>query len=337
VRVHDVLITNDQKQWVSARTVILQNTLAFDIYDQGKIIIINRSFFTRYSDAMNFEKIKQLIFLMRLHKPIGIFLLLWPTLWALWLAGEGQPNLFIVAIFILGVIVMRSAGCVINDIADRHIDGRVERTRFRPLATGKISLKEALVLFGILLFFALALVLLLNPFTILLSAIGAMLAIVYPFMKRFTQLPQLGLGLAFSWGIPMAFAAETNSVPFNAWVLFFTTIIWPIIYDTLYAMVDEVDDMKIGVKSTAILFGNFDKLIIGILQIIFLLLLIWVGILFQLKIIYFLSLVPVSILFIYQQILIKDRMREFCFKAFLNNHWVGFIIFLGIAFNANCC
>lgn len=280
---------------------------------------------------MNFEKIKQYIYLMRLNKPIGILLLLWPTLWALWLASNGKPNIPIVIIFILGVILMRSAGCVINDYADRNFDRHVLRTRERPLATGKITGKEAWILFSILMACAFLLVLLLNPLTILLAFVGALLTMIYPFMKRFTNLPQVGLSLAYSWGVPMAFAAETNTVPLAAWMLFFTAIVWPVIFDTFYAMVDRDDDVKIGIKSTAILFGKNDKLMIGALQMLFLLSLIMVGYIFNLNAFYFLSLLIAALLFLYQQILIKNRDREQCFKAFLNNHWVGLVIFLGIA------
>lgn len=279
---------------------------------------------------MNRVMIKQYINLMRLNKPIGILLLLWPTLWALWLASDGKPHLSIVIIFILGVVLMRSAGCIINDYADRNFDQHVQRTRERPLVTGKVTVKAALTLFSILISCAFLLVLLLNRLTILLAFVGAALAIVYPFLKRFTNLPQVGLSLAYSWGVPMAFAAETNSISFSAWILFFTAILWPMIFDTFYAMVDRADDMKIGIKSTAILFGKWDKLIIAILQILFLLSLILVGYLFNLNKFYFLSLFIAAILFLYQQVLIKDRYREQCFKAFLNNHWVGLIVFVGI-------
>jgi 4-hydroxybenzoate polyprenyltransferase len=284
---------------------------------------------------MKYEQVKNYIYLMRLHKPIGIFLLLWPTLWALWLAGEGKPNIIIVCIFILGVILMRSAGCIINDFADRKFDRFVERTRDRPLASGKISSRTALVLFFVLLAAAFFLVLLLNRFTILLAFVGAILAVVYPFLKRITHLPQLGLGLAFSWGIPMAFAAIMNTVPDKSWILFIAAVIWPVIYDTMYAMVDREDDEKIGVKSTAILFGKWDRGIIATFQLIFILLLIECGFLFSLHYEYFICLGLVILLFVYQQWLIKDRNREKCFRAFLNNHWVGMLIFFGIAISGS--
>lgn len=269
------------------------------------------------------------VHLTRLNKPIGILLLLWPTLWALWLAADGVPGTIITAIFIGGVILMRSAGCIINDFADRHFDGRVKRTENRPLATGKISTRSALSLFLILSLCAFLLVLQLNRLTIHLAFIGMVLAVVYPFLKRVTHLPQLGLGLAFAWGVPMAFAAELNSVPTNTWLVFLAAAIWPVIYDTMYAMVDREDDLTIGVKSTAILFASYDKLIILLLQLLFLFLLIVIGYVFVLHAIYFVSLIGVLVLFIYQQFLIRQQ-NDGCFKAFLNNNWVGLIIFLGI-------
>jgi len=267
---------------------------------------------------------------MRLNKPIGILLLLWPTLWALWLASDGEPNREILVIFTLGVILMRSAGCILNDVADRHVDGHVQRTCNRPLATRAISVTSALVLAAILAFIAFLLVCQCNMLTVLLAFIGAGLTVVYPLMKRVTHLPQIGLGLAFSWGIPMAFAAETGAVPLHAWFLFAVALLWPVMYDTLYAMVDRDDDIKIGVKSTAILLGQQDKIGIALLQIIFLIGLLLVGVLFQLYFYYYLCLMFVSGLFLYQQWLIRHRDRQGCFKAFLNNHWVGFMIFLGI-------
>lgn len=269
-------------------------------------------------------------YLMRLHKPIGIFLLLWPTLWALWLASAGKPDWTIVGIFVLGVILMRSAGCVINDIADRNVDKHVERTRDRPLTSGKITVHAALALFFILLTLAFLLVLCLNRFAIELSFIGAALAIIYPFLKRVTHLPQAGLGLAFAWGVPMAFAAETNSLPWVAWELFFAAALWPMIYDTMYAMVDLADDIKIGVKSTAIFFGKNVRKILGVMQIIFLLILAHIGRQFQLNNYYFCSLFIVSILFMKQQLLLQKQHRAAYFKAFLNNNWVGIVIFFGI-------
>jgi 4-hydroxybenzoate polyprenyltransferase len=281
------------------------------------------------------ENCKKYFILMRLNKPIGILLLLWPTLWALWLAHRGLPNYKILSIFIAGVVLMRSAGCVVNDFADRHFDAHVKRTAQRPLATGSIHPKRAIVLFVVLTLIAFFLVLLLNEYTILLAFVGALLAVVYPFMKRFTHLPQVGLGLAFSWGVPMAFAAENNTIPYSAWVLFFTAILWPVIYDTMYAMTDRDDDIKIGLKSTAILFAGYDRLIISVLQCLFLLGLVYVGVLFKLSNYYNLSLVIVAGFFVYQQILIKNHDRQRCFQAFLNNHWVGLVIFVGILLGVN--
>ncbi len=276
------------------------------------------------------EKLKNYAVLMRLNKPIGISLLLWPTLWALWLATEGNPSLKVLSIFMAGVVLMRSAGCIINDFADRHVDGQVARTKTRPLVTGKVSSCEALILFALLCVVAFILVLFLNKLTIQLAFVGAALAVFYPFMKRFTSLPQLGLGAAFSWGIPMAFAAEQQAVPMNAWLLFATALIWPVIYDTWYAMTDREDDIAAGIKSTAILFGRNDRLVVGILQILFLFLLCVVGFVFHLSLFYFISLVVVFFLFGYQQVMVRTGNPQMCFQAFLNNHWVGFFIFAGI-------
>lgn len=284
------------------------------------------------------KKIKPYISLMRLDKPIGIFLLVWPTVWALWLAGAGKPPLGIVLIFILGVILMRSAGCVVNDMVDRKVDGYVARTRHRPLVTGTVSTQAAMILFVSIMLCAFLLVLLLNKLTIFLAFGAAILAIIYPFLKRFTHLPQVGLGFTFSWGVPMAFAAVTNSVPLFSWVIFFAAVIWSIIYDTLYAMVDREDDIKIGIKSTAILFGKADKGIIGLLQIIFLALLLLIGFFYQLNKLYYTGIVGTVVLFIYQQVLIRKRSPDNCFKAFLNNHWVGCVIYIGIVLGyVNCC
>lgn len=279
---------------------------------------------------LNLGRVSHYIYLMRLNKPIGILLLLWPALWALWLASDGQPNISILFIFILGVVLMRSSGCILNDFADRRVDGYVQRTSERPLATGVISIKQALTLAAILSFSAFLLVLQCNALTICLAFAGAGLTLFYPFMKRFTHLPQMGLGVAFSWSIPMAFAAELGKVSSSAWFLFFNAIFWPVIYDTMYAMVDREDDIKIGVKSTAILFGVNDKWIIGLLQMIFVILLIMTGYIFQLHSLYYTSLAGVTGLFIYQQWLIRNRDGQLCFKAFLNNNWVGLVIFAGI-------
>jgi len=276
------------------------------------------------------KKLYQYALLMRLHRPIGIYLLLWPTLWALWIAGDGFPQPLVATVFILGVILMRSAGCVINDYADRHIDPHVERTKTRPLATGKVTETEALVLFVVLCAFAFGLVLLMNQLTILLSFVGVLLAGTYPFTKRYTYWPQAYLGLAFSWAIPMVFAAETGAIPLIAWWLFFINLLWTVAYDTLYAMVDREDDLRIGVKSTAILFGSADKIMIAFLQLLVLALLLWVGQQLQFDLFYYFGLLVAVILVIYQQWLIKKREPAKCFQAFLNNHWFGAAIFLGI-------
>ena len=271
--------------------------------------------------------------LMRLDRPIGILLLLWPTLWALWIAGEGHPAPHLVLLFIFGVVLMRSAGCVINDYADRNIDLHVERTKDRPLTTGQVSEREALILFGVLVTTAFLLVLLLNPLTIALSFGGVLLAASYPFMKRYTHLPQAYLGAAFGWAIPMAFSAQTGGLDPRLWFLFSATLLWAIVYDTMYAMVDRDDDLKIGVKSSAILFGKYDRLAIGLFQIIFLALLYLAGRAFELGGYYLIGLTGAALLSLYHQWLIRNRDRKKCFKAFLHNHWLGAIVFLGIVLN----
>ncbi len=266
----------------------------------------------------------------RMDKPIGTYLLLWPTYWALWIASDGWPNLYLLTVFSLGVFVMRSAGCVINDIADMKIDGKVERTKNRPLISGLISKEEAISLFGVLIGIALGLVLTLSWPTIYLSVIALLLAASYPFMKRYTQLPQVVLGAAFSWGMIMAFSEAQGEIPLVAWLLFSANLLWTVAYDTMYAMVDRDDDIKIGVKSTAILFGDHDKRIIGFIQLLVLALLFTVGEILAFGWPYQLTLVISAGLFSYQQILISNREREKCFQAFLHNHWVGMIIFIGI-------
>ena len=270
-----------------------------------------------------FPRLPFYIQLMRLDKPIGIYLLLWPTLWALWIAGEGQPSIKNVIIFVLGVVVMRSAGCVINDYADRHVDGSVERTQLRPLAQKVVSEKQALGLFAGLCVIAFVLVLFTNLFTILLSLGGLLLASIYPFMKRYTHLPQVVLGAAFAWAVPMAF-------PDVVWLLYVATLAWTVAYDTQYAMVDRNDDLKIGVKSTAILFGDADKLIIGCLQGMTLLTFVLIGNKIEATWPYYISVLVCAALFAYHQYLIKHRERDACFKAFLHNHWVGASLFLGL-------
>lgn len=277
------------------------------------------------------ERLRQYALLMRLDKPIGIYLLLWPTLWALWLASEGHPDPYIFVVFVLGVFLMRSAGCVINDFADRKLDPHVARTRQRPLAAGKVKPVEALLLFAALALAAFALVLTLNRLAVYLSFAGLGLAALYPFMKRYTYLPQPVLGAAFGWSIPMAFAAVTGAVPPIAWLLFIANILWSTVYDTMYAMADRRDDLKIGMKSTAILFGDLDRLIIGLLQLTLLFNLYLVGRQLQLGTAYFVCLGLAALLALYHQWLIRGRDPERCFKAFLHNNWFGMLVFIGIA------
>lgn len=271
--------------------------------------------------------------LMRIDKPIGTLLLMWPTLWALWLAGMAVPPLPVLIVFVLGVIVMRAAGCVINDYADRKVDGHVKRTAGRPLASGAVSEKEAKLLFAVLGLLAFMLVLTMNRMTILLSFGGLALAWVYPFMKRYTHLPQVVLGAAFGWAIPMGWAAVSESLPLVCWLVFFANICWTVAYDTQYAMVDRDDDLKIGVKSTAILFGRFDKLIIGLLQLATLGLMALVGSMLNLNGAFYWSLLAAGALFVYQQSLIARRERDACFQAFLNNNYVGLVLFAGVLLN----
>lgn len=271
--------------------------------------------------------------LMRIDRPIGTLLLLWPTLWALWLSAMSPPSLTVLLVFIAGVFVMRAAGCVINDFADRKVDGYVKRTAGRPLPSGAVNEKEAKLLFGLLALIAFALVLTMNWMTIGLSFIGLGLAWCYPFMKRYTHLPQVVLGAAFGWAIPMAWAAVGESLPLSCWLVFLANICWTVAYDTQYAMVDRDDDLKIGIKSTAILFGRFDKLIIGLLQLATLAILAAVGVLMQLNALFYLALLVAAVLFVYQQKLIAERERDACFKAFLNNNYVGLAIFIGVLLN----
>lgn len=271
--------------------------------------------------------------LMRIDKPIGTLLLLWPTLWALWLSGMAIPPLSVLVVFVLGVFVMRAAGCVINDYADRNVDGHVKRTAARPLASGAVTEKEAKLLFAGLGLLAFLLVLTMNRMTILLSFGGLALAWVYPFMKRYTHLPQVVLGAAFGWAIPMGWAAVSESLPFVCWLVFLANICWTVAYDTQYAMVDRDDDLKIGVKSTAILFGRYDKLIIGLLQLAALGLMALVGILLHLSGAFYWSLLLAGGLFVHQQKLIAGRERELCFQAFLNNNYVGLVLFIGVLLN----
>lgn len=268
--------------------------------------------------------------LMRLDRPIGSLLLLWPTLWALWIAGQGRPEPTIVLIFVAGVFIMRAAGCVINDYADRHYDPHVARTRNRPLASKRLTVGEALALFICLSLAALALVLLLNPFTIQLSLIGLFLAISYPFFKRFTHLPQLYLGVAFAWGIPMAFAAITESLPPVAWLLLLANVAWVLAYDTIYAMVDRKDDLRIGVRSTAILAGRYDRLMVLSGHLLCLAVLALVGWQLGLNGFYYAGLGGALAIAAYQQLLIWERREDRCFPAFLNNTWFGAVVFVGL-------
>ncbi|MCK5875743.1 MAG: 4-hydroxybenzoate octaprenyltransferase [Alcanivoracaceae bacterium] len=277
-----------------------------------------------------YPKLWPWIQLMRLDRPVGTLLLLWPTLWAVWIAGNGSPSVRTVIVFTLGVIVMRAAGCVINDFADRNIDGHVKRTEARPLATGALSGKQALMLFAGLAAVAFVLVLFLNTFTILLSFGGLALAVLYPFMKRYTHLPQVVLGAAFSWAIPMAFAAETDSLPAIAWLLYTANLLWTVAYDTEYAMVDRDDDLKIGVKSTAILFGEMDRLMIGALQGMALFALWLLGRQLGFGGFWLAGLGVAAGLFVYQHWLMRERSRDGCFQAFLNNQWVGLAVFAGL-------
>ncbi|MGM8851263.1 4-hydroxybenzoate octaprenyltransferase [Salinicola halophyticus] len=269
--------------------------------------------------------------LTRLDKPIGTWLLMWPTLWALWLAADGLPDRATLIIFVLGVYLMRAAGCVVNDYADRHLDGHVKRTQSRPLATGRISEKEAKILFAGLVVLAFVLVCLTNLATVLLSFVGVALAAIYPFMKRYTHLPQVVLGMAFSWSIPMAFMAVSRDVPLEAWLLLVANVAWTVAYDTQYAMVDRDDDIKIGIKSTARLFGRWDKRIIGLLQLSTLILLAWIGV--EQPVLggfFWLGLAAMAATFVYQQWLIRERERDACFRAFLNNFWSGLLLFAGL-------
>jgi 4-hydroxybenzoate polyprenyltransferase len=279
-------------------------------------------------------KLQQYALLMRLNRPIGIFLLLWPMLWALWIASDGQPDTRVLWIFVAGVILMRSAGCAINDFADRDIDPKVERTRNRPLARGAISPQEALALAAVLSIIAFGLVCLTNTLTVSMSMVGAVLAASYPFMKRIHYLPQVHLGAAFGWAVPMAFAAQTDMLPSSVgWLIFIAAVLWATVYDTQYAMADREDDLKVGVKSTAILFGELDRAIIGLIQIMLMLDLILIGWQADLGIYFYLGLCIAASLAAYQQVLIIGRKSQQCFRAFLNNNYFGLVVFIGIVLN----
>lgn len=268
--------------------------------------------------------------LMRLDRPIGTLLLLWPTLWALWTAGEGHPDQWVFLVFVAGVVLMRSAGCVMNDFADRRIDPHVARTRDRPIARGTVSPLEALLLAGALGAVAFGLVLTLNRLTVLLALAGAVLTVAYPFLKRFTHLPQVFLGASFGWSVPMAFAAQTGTVPQLAWLMFIAVVLWAVVYDTMYAMVDREDDLKLGVRSTAILFGDADRAMIGLIQVLVLVALWLVGRQAGFGGWYLAALAVAAMSSLWQQYLIRARRPEDCFRAFLNNNFYGMVVFIGI-------
>ena len=280
--------------------------------------------------SMVVDRIQQYWLLARFDKPIGILILLWPALWALWVASDGKPDLSVLFIICSGVVLMRAAGCIINDYADRDFDPHVERTKQRPIAAGKVTAKEALILFVVLCLVAFALVLQLNLMTILLSFVAAFLAGSYPFMKRYTQLPQAYLGIAFGFAVPMSFSAQTNTIPMVAWVMYLAVMLWALVYDTMYAMVDKDDDLKIGIKSTAILFGDKDREIMAGLQLIIIGLLVLVGQMQQLGGFYYAGVVVALGLSVYQQKLIFNRDKILCFKAFLNNNYFGLAIYVGL-------
>lgn len=277
------------------------------------------------------DKTRALLQLIRFDRPIGTLLLLWPTLWALWLAAGGVPDLHILAIFVAGTFLTRSAGCIVNDLADRHLDGSVARTRERPLVTGAVTPGEARALFVALMLLAFVLVLFTNRLTVMLSIAAVVLASSYPFMKRYTHLPQVVLGAAFSWGIPMAFAAQLEALPAALWLIYLGNLLWTVAYDTAYAMVDREDDLVVGIKSSAILFGRHDRLMIGLLQLASLLCLCLAGKAFALGAIYCASLAVVAVLFGYQHYLIREREPARCLQAFIHNNWVGMVVFAGIA------
>lgn len=277
-------------------------------------------------------RLRDYALLVRLDRPIGILLLLWPTLWALWIAGAGRPDTRVLLIFVIGVVLMRSAGCAINDYADRAFDPHVRRTRERPVAAGRVAPWEAVLVAAVLSFIAFMLVvLMLDWLTVQLAVIGGFLAASYPFLKRWTSLPQFYLGAAFGWSVPMAFAAQTGAVPTIAWLIFAAVVLWAVAYDTMYAMVDREDDLRIGVKSTAILFGRADRAVIGLCQAGMLALLLLVGVRADLGSWYVAGVAGAGALAVWQQVLIRDRGPQACFRAFLNNNLLGLAIFGGIA------
>lgn len=277
------------------------------------------------------RRLHEYMLLTRLNRPIGTLLLLWPVLWALWIAARGFPGAKLLLVFLLGTLLTRSAGCIINDFADRDFDPHVERTRERPLAARRVSPYEALILFAVLMLLALVVVLQLDLDTVRLSLVAALLLATYPFFKRFFPAPQLYLGMAFGWGVPMAFMAVLGDIPLAGWLIFTAAVVWAGIYDTFYAMVDRQDDRRIGIRSTALLFGKHDLLAIGILQVSMLALLAWIGVLVGLAAPYFVALVIVALLFARQLWSTRERGRAACFKAFLDNNYVGLAVFVGIA------
>lgn len=281
------------------------------------------------------SKFQAYLSLTRINRPVGIYLVLWPALWSLWLASSGFPDLWVLFIFVFGAVLMRSAGCVINDFADRNFDGQVERTCNRPLATGALSSKEALSFFGLLCFIAFGLVLTLNSLTVWLSLVAVGLAALYPFMKRHTHWPQAFLGAAFAWAIPMGFAAVLNDVPWQVWPIFAATMVWSLIYDTAYAVGDKEDDIKVGIKSTAILFAEHLVLWIGFFQAVMLGLLIWIGQLFSLGDVYYVSVLLVGFWFLFDLKRLAQKKEDVAFKVFLQNHWIGLIVLVGIAFEGD--
>ncbi|MFQ3334246.1 MAG: 4-hydroxybenzoate polyprenyltransferase [Woeseiaceae bacterium] len=281
-------------------------------------------------ELISSKNLKNYLLLMRLDKPIGIWLVMWPMLWSLWIASEGQVSIKILLIFLSGTVIMRSAGCVLNDFADRKIDPHVKRTQNRPIASGKVSEKEAIILFIILMSLAFTLIFFLNLTTKFFAIGGALVTVIYPFAKRVLSAPQLVLGIAFGWGVPMAFAAEIGHVPLLGWLIFFIAIIWALIYDTYYAMVDRDDDLNLGVRSTAILFGRYDLFIIGLLQCSMLVLLFFMAQLAALGMWVYSAIMISMLIMIYHQWLTKEKDRESCFKAFKHNHYIGMTVFIGI-------
>lgn len=295
---------------------------------QTQVVALQRWFASRFPQAH--ARLPAFVQLTRLDRPIGVYLLLWPTLGALWIAAEGFPDLHLLFIFVLGTWLMRSAGCAINDFADTRFDGSVPRTQTRPLITGTVKRHEALIVFGVLCGLGFVLLLFTNTLTMQLSVFAVLIAALYPLMKRYTNLPQLVLGIAFSWGILMAFSAQRGELPTQAWLLFVANCLWTVAYDTQYAMVDREYDKKIGVKSTAILFGDADRVIIGSLQGLFVVAMLLAGRQFELGLFFYFGLLAATVLFVYQESLTRARAPAGCFKAFLNNHRVGAAVFAGI-------